>query len=949
MNMSRPDGVDLDSIGIATWEWTNTDDPTSFQVSPGVYELMGYRPGEIVFNFDTIMAMVSTEDHARMIAALHLALKSGDEKNVECRIRNKHGEERWYLVRGRAIAGNNGGASRMVGAIEDITKRKHSEMAAGRLAAIVESSDDAIVGKDLNGIINSWNAGAERIFGYSANEMVGTSIMRLIPVDRQEEENLILDKIRRGEKLEHLETQRRTKDGQLIDVSVTVSPIRDAAGEIIGVSKIERDITARKQAELASNWLAAIVESSQDAIIGKDLNSIIISWNIGAEMIFGYSAEEMIGTSILRLIPADRQHEERGILEKIIRGEKITSFETLRKTKDGRLIHVRITISPIRDATGKIIGASKIARDITKLKKYEREIERLSRLYDALSQVNQAIVRVKTRAELFQKVCAALVERGGFRMAWIGWHDPETQLLVPVAECGDEGGYLQSIKIYADDRPEGRGPAGMAFREGRPYISNDMFNDPAALPWQTALKQNNFCAGGAFPVQLKGRSCGVLFVYANEPDFFQDREIALLVEAASDVSFALDNFAHTDERWQAEADARSEKLFSDTMIESMPGIIYFYNEQGQFLRWNKNFEIVSGYSGAEISRMSALDFLQDQEKQAVETEIAEVFQKGESFVEASLLSKDGKATPYFFTGRRVVFNEMLCLVGMGIDISKRMQAEAALREMNENLERTVAERTSDMQAALLRAEAADRVKSAFLATMSHELRTPMNSIIGFTGIVLQGLAGPLNPEQTRQLGMVQGSARHLLELINDVLDISKIEAGQLEVHAEPFDLRTSLDRVITSMRPMAEKKDLALDAVLPLEIGMMVSDRRRVEQILLNLLDNAIKFTNSGSVTLTADIAEDFQSSPDSTLCLAVRIRIADTGIGIRPEELALLFQPFHQIDAGYARQREGTGLGLAICRRLSALMGGEITVVSVWTKGSEFTVTLPLRLTRHP
>ena len=240
----------------------------------------------------------------------------------------------------------------------------------------------------------------------------------------------------------------------------------------------------------------------------------------------------------------------------------------------------------------------------------------------------------------------------------------------------------------------------------------------------------------------------------------------------------------------------------------------------------------------------------------------------------------------------------------------------------------------ELDRAKTQAEAADRLKSTFLATMSHELRTPLNSIIGFTGILLQGLAGPLNPEQSKQLDMVRSSARHLLALINDVLDISKIEAGQLQVVREPFDVRASITKVVGLVTPLAEKKGLPLSAQLAPNIVSIVSDARRVEQILLNLLNNAVKFTEQGQVTLEATVT-------DSTC----RIAISDTGIGIKPEDLANLFQPFRQVDTGLTRNHEGTGLGLAICRRLAELLGGEILAESEWGKGSVFTVILPL----HP
>ncbi|MEX2583723.1 MAG: ATP-binding protein [Gemmatimonadota bacterium] len=400
--------------------------------------------------------------------------------------------------------------------------------------------------------------------------------------------------------------------------------------------------------------------------------------------------------------------------------------------------------------------------------------------------------------------------------------------------------------------------------------------------------------------------------------------------------------AQETERRIAEDLADKERHFSDTVIESLHGIVYLHDRQGRFLRWNQDFERVTKYCSGEIADLHPLMLIRPEDRPVVEERIAEVFATGQGTIEATLIAKDGTATPYFFTEKRIDLDGSPCLLGMGIDISVRTQAEAALRALNESLEMKVADRTEELRSALIRAESADRLKSAFLATMSHELRTPLNSIIGFTGIVLQGLAGPLNTEQKKQLGMVRSSARLLLELISDVLDISKIEAGQMQVQLESVDLAASLDRVIETVRPAADEKVLTLELVLrdgPLEIR---TDRRRLEQILLNLLNNAIKFTRQGGVTVSVDNSSEHNATPEAPPGSAVRIRVSDTGIGIKPSDLNMLFLPFQQIDSGLGRQHEGTGLGLAISQRLAELLGGEIVVASEWGQGSAFTIVLP-------
>lgn len=810
-----------------------------------------------------------------------------------------------------------------------------------------------------------------------------------------------------------------------------------------------------------------LFEYAPDGILIADTQGYYLDANPRMCEMLGYSHDELIRLHSTDIVAPAEQQFIQPVLDEVLstdRHERLWTFQR----KDGSLFEAEVFVTTMPD--GKLLG---MVRDVSEARAREREITRLSNLYEALSRINHAIVLRSTRPELLQSICQILVEQGGLSMAWASWHNTVTQQLEPVAVWGDDSGYIHSIKIYADERPEGKGPSGLSFRSGQPYICNDMRNDPITLPWRDEILRRNFKASAAFPIRQNNVVCGTLNVYSDRTEFFHEKEIALLQEASVDVSFALDNLAHEEARKQAESEARSERRFSETMVNSMPGILYLYDDQGHFLRWNNNFETVSGYSRDEIAAMHPLDFFAEEEKAMLQSRIGEVFVQGESSVEASLLSKDGMRKPHFFTGRKVCFNGVDCLVGVGIDISDRQQAERrlveseqkyrelvelansiilrwdaegritflneygqrffgytqeeiigrhvidtlvpdidsegrdlkplmqqicaapqafehninenvrrngervwvawtnkfvsdadgniqeilsigsditeqrhaeiAIQELNATLEQRVIERTEELKAALVRAESADKIKSAFLATMSHELRTPLNSIIGFTGIILHGLAGPLNEEQTKQLGMVRGSALHLLELINDVLDISKIEAGQLEVHAQPFNLSESLERVLASVKPMAEKKDLVLTMTIAPALTEMVSDRRRLEQILLNLINNAIKFTEQGSVSLLVEPAQ--LPVAGGAAQAAVCFRIRDTGMGIKPEDLGTLFQAFHQIDSGLTRQYEGTGLGLAICRRLAMLLGGDVDASSVWGQGSEFTLLLPLRL----
>ena len=358
----------------------------------------------------------------------------------------------------------------------------------------------------------------------------------------------------------------------------------------------------------------------------------------------------------------------------------------------------------------------------------------------------------------------------------------------------------------------------------------------------------------------------------------------------------------------------SEQRLKD-ILNYAPILVYINDLEGRYIFVNKEFERLMELSADEvINKTDAELFPREraerniaQNKKVIETRQAQIYENESQ-------KKDGM---HYFVD--VLFpiadsnNQIYATSGWTIDITERKIAEDALKKAKEQ------------------AESADRLKSAFLATMSHELRTPLNSIIGFTGILLKGIAGPLNAEQTKQLSMAKGSGQHLLALINDVLDISKIEAGQLVVSLKEFDFSASLGKVVSIVQPLADKKGLELKVSISPQPNVIFSDERRVEQIFLNLINNAIKFTESGYVEITSEIKNDL-----------VTTKITDTGIGIAEADLDKLFKPFSQVDTGLTRNHEGTGLGLSISKKLIDKLGGSITVESKVNIGSVFTVVLP-------
>ena len=355
-------------------------------------------------------------------------LKTGTEcKNEEIIIKRPDGSVRNLLVFPRPVFDDQQQLTGAHNTLVDITEQENGHLKQATLSAIVESSDDAIISKDLNGTITSWNSGAERIFKYKESEIVGKSITLLIPESRLNDEDLILESIKKGVKIDHFETVRKDKFGKEIPVSLSVSPVKDMHGSIVGASKIARNLSDRREIEEKQAVLSAIVESSDDAIISKDLNGNIMSWNSGAEKIFGYSEEEALGKSITLLIPKSRLPEEKRILKNIRNGRKIDHFETFRKHKNGRKIAISLTVSPIKDSQGNIIGASKVARDITSQVKAQAEIKKYARNLEIINSIGKSISENLELQVILQRVTDATTKLSGAAFGAFFYNDINEQ------------------------------------------------------------------------------------------------------------------------------------------------------------------------------------------------------------------------------------------------------------------------------------------------------------------------------------------------------------------------------------------------------------------------------------------------------------------------------------------------------------------------------------------
>ncbi len=434
----------------------------------------------------------------------------------------------------------NGATVGAVIVFRDITDRKKAEEEIRGLASIVESSDDAIISKTLDGTILSWNRGAERLYGYTAGEVKGKNVSLLIPPDAPDDVGGIMKTISLGGHVEHYETLRMRKDGMLITVSLTVSPVHDRAGRIIGASTITRDITERKKAEAelkqANAYNRSLIEASLDPLVTIGPDGKITDVNDATEKATGRSRAELIGTDFSDYFT--EPDRARSGYQKAFREGVVRDYELEIRRRDGRVTPVLYNASLYRDESGNLIGIFAAARDITERKRQENDLRKLNRALRTLSASNMTLIHTRDETTLMQNICKALVDVGAYTMAWVGYlEDDGKSTIRPVAHAGREEGYLKTLPLVCDKTCDC--PASVAIRSGKPAIVQDIAGAAGHHAWRDESLARKYASCIALPLTVDHRVVGALSIYAAERNAFTDEEMRLMTEMAGDLSFGI--------------------------------------------------------------------------------------------------------------------------------------------------------------------------------------------------------------------------------------------------------------------------------------------------------------------------------------------------------------------------------------------------------------------------
>jgi PAS domain S-box-containing protein len=769
-----------------------------------------------------------------------------------------------------------------------------------RFRAIVETTPECVKLVAADGTLLLMNeAGLAMIGAAAEDDVTGRSVYDLIAPEDRDGFRAFNQRVCAGEKAS-LEFDLIGLTGSRRRMETHAVPLRRSDGSVVQLG-ITRDITERRKAEETRLLLGAIVDSSDDAIISKDLAGRITSWNYGAERLYGYTAGEALGKPILIVVPPDRGEEEKEILERLQRGERVDHFETIRRRKDGTLLNVSLTISPLRDHRGKIVGASKIARNITEQKHTEEAIRTLNaRLTEDLAamtrmqQLSTRLIQSGGIPELLGEILDAGIEITGADMGNIQLLDDAGRLGI-VAHRGFDSAFLE----FFDEVHDGIAACGLALQKGERVIVEDVACSPvfAGRPALEAMLAAEARAVQSTPlVSRSGKVLGIFSTHYRRPQRPTDRELRLLDLLARQAADLIERKRGEEGRSHLSA-----------IVEASGDAIYSYDLDGTILNWNRAAEELYGFSPEQIIGRPAETIVPPDKREELRVTIAAAgggCGKTIRNLETTRLRRDGRIFPAVLTISpiRDEGGKPLALSVIARDITERKRVENELRRANEDLEQ-------------------------FAYSASHDLQEPLRTIKIYSELLADRLGTAVEGETAEFLDFLQNAATRMEFLVRDLLAYTQVT--RLDAPIELVDANIAIGEVVANLGgAIAESGAAVTFANLP-TVPMRSTHLRQLFQ---NLIGNAIKYRSDDRAPSVHIGAE----REDGHWMFSVR----DNGIGIQPEfreQIFGLFSRLHNAD-----RYSGTGIGLAICQRIVERYHGRIWVESQPGCGSDFRFTLP-------
>ncbi len=769
------------------------------------------------------------------------------------------------------------------------------------LAAIVRSSDVAIYSEDLEEKINSWNEAAEHMFGYAANEALGQPIYLIIPHDRRTEKRDVQRRIHAGARVEHYNTVRLRKGGRRVHVSMVASPVRTTAGVIIGVSKVARDITAQKHIEASLALKSALIELSHEAIFAWDLNDGIVEWNAGSERLYGYSRAEALGRTSHDLLQTVHPLPLETFVTRLVE-QREWSGELRHRTRDGREVIVESRHQIIDIEGGSVVLETN--RDVTDRRHADEARGRLAALVESS---DDAIVG---------KNLSGIVtswNRAAERMFGYSAHEAIGQsirMIIPQERRAEEDDVLARIR---------RGETVQHFETVRRR------KDGSEIAVSLTVSPIHDASGAIIGASKIARNI-------SEQKRASQRA-AFLVEAGAVLAGSLEYLTTLKTLANLAVPSIADWCAVDILTEERKverlAVAHVDPAKIDLARTirSRYEDPSSPFSAASVVRTGTPVMVKE---------------ISDDMIVAAAGGDEERIALIRSLGLRSYIVVPLTTRGRTLGALTLATAESGRLYTDDDFRfaQDVAYRAAlavDNARAYNDAQAANRLKDEFLATLSHELRTPLNAVLGYTRLLQSGMLTP--DKHTRAVQIVERNATSLTQIIEDILDVSRIISGKIRLNIQPVDLPTVVSNAVETMMPAAEAKQIRVQTVLDPRATPISGDPDRLQQIMWNLVSNAVKFTpKKGVVQVRLERVNSH-----------VEIVVSDTGIGISPDFLPHIFERFRQADSGTTREHAGIGLGLAIVRHLVELHGGTIDVASGGRdKGSTFRVSLPVMSVHH-